>query len=392
MNGTKHKVLIFIGSLQCGGKERRLIELLTYLKSHSEIEFLVVVTRDKVHYKSFFDLNIAYHVIPKARANYDLSIFRKFHRICKNFRPDVIHTWGKIQTLYALPAAKLLKIPLCNSQITTGQRMPENFLLRLIDRINFRFSDVILSNSFAGVRAFQPPKEKTRVIYNGMNLERFENLPSVGRVKCRHDIKTSHAVVMAASFNANKDYDRFYRVAALVTKQNEDVTFIGVGDFNKENDYYLRIKDLSKNNDRILFPGKVQDIEALVNVCTVGVLFSPFGEGLSNAILEYMALGKPVVATDCAGNSELIRNNVNGYLVNDESDEEVAAKIMNLIGDPETCEAFGRFSKAKIHQSFSNDNMGEAFRRVYNSIVGDSIPQKVPAMIFTVDMKAKVAK
>ncbi|MET0636787.1 MAG: glycosyltransferase [Chitinophagaceae bacterium] len=369
MNQKKIKVLVFIGSLQCGGKERRLVELMTFLKSNPRIDFFVVVTRDKVQYMSFFELGIPYYVIPKSWKNNDLSIFRKFYSICQEYKPDIIHSWGRIQTLYALPAARMLGIPLCNSQITTGLKPKTPLHLGFIDRLNYRYSDIILTNSVAGRESFAPPRERTKVIYNGINLKRFQNLPPVEEVKEKYGIRTKHAVIMSASFNGTKDYRLFCRIAGLVTKRNPEVTFIGVGDYNKSGVYYQEIKKYSEINPRALFPGKVQDIEALVNACTIGVLFSAM-EGISNAILEYMALGKPVVASDSGGNGELVTNGLNGYLIRTETDEQIADKILSLIENPGKCEVFGDVSRNIIHSTFRNDIMGNEFMKVYQQLLG----------------------
>ena len=71
----KVRILFFIGRLSGGGKERRLIELLTYLKGKGNFELMVVVTKDQVHYPDFFNLNITYKVIERKSSRNDLSIF-----------------------------------------------------------------------------------------------------------------------------------------------------------------------------------------------------------------------------------------------------------------------------------------------------------------------------
>ena len=86
--------------------------------------------------------------------------------------------------------------------------------------------------------------------------------------------------------------------------------------------------ELSSQDDRIHFKGRINDVEALVNVCTIGVLFSVDGEGFSNAIMEYTALGKPVIANNAGGTKELVRHNENGYLFIKQSEEEIVSLII----------------------------------------------------------------
>jgi glycosyltransferase involved in cell wall biosynthesis len=89
------------------------------------------------------------------------------------------------------------------------------------------------------------------------------------------------------------------------------------------------------------------------------------GEGISNSIIEYMTLGKPVVANDAGGTKEIVHHNVNGYLIRHETETEMIRLITGLIDDPEKCTAFGKAGRQIIEVSFLLDNMGEAFEQTY---------------------------
>jgi glycosyltransferase involved in cell wall biosynthesis len=369
---SKTRILLFIGSLRSGGKERRLIELLTYLKNNAEFEFLVVLTQNIIHYPAFYKLDIPCQVIEKKWNRYDPTVPYYFYKICKEFKPDLIHSWGSMQSFYTIPAVVLQNIPLVNSQITAA---PPDYrkwsFFGLIDQVNFFFSKVILANSQAGLDVYKPPRHKSRVIYNGINMSRFANLPDADLVKQKYNIHTPYAVVMAASYSPQKDYAMFYAVADRVTRLRDDITFIGVGGHD-DSPEYKRLLKLSALNDRIIFPGRINDVEALVNACTIGLLFSNIlvhGEGISNSIMEYMALAKPVIANDAGGTREILKHNRNGYLVQNESADEVADLVLELIDNPEKREAFGRASKQIIEETFSLNSMGNAFESVYREVV-----------------------
>jgi glycosyltransferase involved in cell wall biosynthesis len=169
---------------------------------------------------------------------------------------------------------------------------------------------------------------------------------------------------MAASFSPNKDYDLFFRVARIVTEQRQDVTFIGIGGYDKA-DIYQRLVRLSETHPRIIFHARSDEVEALMNVATLGLLFSTNGEGVSNSLLEFMCLAKPVIATDAGGNSEVIRHNINGYLVTDQSDAEIAQIVVDLLDDPAKCKAFGESGRSITEALFSLDRMGKSFEKVY---------------------------
>jgi glycosyltransferase involved in cell wall biosynthesis len=366
---VKPRVLIFIGSLSSGGKERRLIELLTYFKAKDIFEFLVVVTKDDIHYKDFLKLDIPYVVVKKLVKKNDPTVFYQLYKISKKFKPHLIHTWGRMQSFYALPAVIGQGVPLINCQITSAPPKRNRWSFgTLIDRINFRFSKVILANSMAGIESYRPPAAKAKVIYNGINMERFSCLPDRDAIRLKYSIFTPYSVLMAASFTNHKDYDLFYKIADRITKRRDDVSFVGVGGCGSDDTQYKKLVNLSKGNSRIIFPGRINDVEALINVCTIGVLFSNksvHGEGISNAIMEYMSLAKPVVANDAGGTREIVHHNTNGYLIVDQTEDEIVDLVMELVDDEDKCKRFGNKSMSIIKESFSLDSMGKAFEQVY---------------------------
>src|SRR6185312_14588723 len=110
------RILFFIDGLYAGGKERRLTELMKGLNSISEISFEIVVMNDKVHYQQVFDLNTKVHYLIR-KTKKDLSVFQKFYRLCKSYRPDIVHCWDSMTAVIAVPICKLLNIILVNGMV-----------------------------------------------------------------------------------------------------------------------------------------------------------------------------------------------------------------------------------------------------------------------------------
>lgn len=379
MNPKEIRVLFFIGSLRAGGKERRLLELLNYLKKNTDIKLMVVMTTPIIDFPYFYDLEVEYKFIKKSLKKGDFTVFYKFYKICKEYRPDIIHTWGAVQTFYTLPTISMLNIPLVNSQITSAPpKEAVGLWEKLIDKVNFKHSKIIISNSEAGIRSFNPPRYKSVVIYNGINLGRFENLPEKHTIKDRYNIHTPYTIVMIASLSANKDYDLFYRLAEKISARRKDITFIGAGAFFENDPLYQKTKDLGQVFPNIKFLGRIEEVEALVNACELGVLFSTNGEGISNSIMEYMALSKPVIANDAGGTSELVKDGYNGYLIKNETDEELTIKMLELLDNVPKNKAFGANGRKIITNNFSLDKMGKAFLQVYLQVIQEQgIKQKL---------------
>lgn len=364
------KILFFIGSLRSGGKERRLIELLTWLKQQGKYELFVLLAYDKVDYPAFHELGIPYRAFFKKLDYRWPSIYWKLHRACKDFKPDIIHTWGSMRTFNLLPVALYRKTPIVNSQITDA--LPRNSRINLssiISRINFRYSTVVTANSHAGLASFNlKAGGKYHVIYNGIRKERFEDLPQAETIRKQFGLQTKYAVVMVGSFTANKDYEKYLDLCKQIGKNRKDITFFAVGDGPD----LVRMKQKAKNENihNIVFTGRINNVEALVSVCDTGVLFSPHGEGVSNAIMEYMALGKPVIANDAGGTKEIVAHNQTGFLIKDESIEQITSLVLTIVDNKALGHAMGNNGKDRIIKVFSIQKMGIEFENAYQLVFG----------------------
>jgi len=365
------KIVFFIGNLKGGGKERRLLELIKYLCNQSELEIHILLIRKYIDYPIFNQLNVNYtYIINKNNKKTPLYIVYKVLVFINKIKPDIIHTWGNEETFYILLSKILFKIPLINGQIISAPPKESiTFRRRMLNKINFAFSDIIISNSYAGIESFNPPRRKSIVIYNGIDLQRFEDLTDKDLIKEKYGIITPFTVIMVASFTKNKDYNRFIRIANIICQNRKDISFICVGGPGKDISYFELAKKIAANNPLIIFTGIISEVEALVNACDIGVLFSPYGEGISNAILEYMALSKPVIAYDSGGTREVIKNGENGFLIKEEDDEQISKIIIELIDNYKLRKKLGENGRKKIEEYFNIQKMGKEYMNIYNKFI-----------------------
>lgn len=363
------KILFFIQSIAGGGRGRRFVELLSYLSRKSNYECLVLTFEDKISYPKIYGLDIKLLSL-NCKTKHDIFIPYKIYKICKEYNPDIIHVWNFKLMFYALFAIKTLKIPVVNSQIADaiGSSRISKFA-NFINKINFKFSNIICSNSYAGLKAYNQDKdERSVVVYNGLDPNRFVNLEDMNVIKDRYGIKTKYTVVMTASYSQQKDWQRFIDVAREVVKQRGDITFIGVGPSLDDNLYNFWKKQVEEF-DTIQLQGRCSEVENLVNACDVGVLFSTQGEGVSNTILEYLALGKPVVVDKSGGTPEFIEDGVNGFFADGKTNHEVANLIVDLIDNEVLRVELGEKGKQTIQDKFTLDHMGEGFEAIYSKLV-----------------------
>jgi len=353
------KILFFIDSLYSGGKERRLVELLIGLKIYKNIKCELVLTRSYIHYKEVYELNIPIHIVERKGFKKDPRLFIEFYKISRSFKPDLIHVWGNMAAIYAIPTKVLQNIPMINNQIGDAPFKMRNGILS--NKLTFPFSNLLIANSEAGLRAYKPSPNKSLVIYNGFNLKRLDNLENKEIVKENFGISADLIIAMVASFSKLKDYTTYIRAALLVLEKNRNINFLCVGAGNMKNYEVLVPQEFKRN---IIFIDAQNDILSLMNICDIGVL-STFTEGISNAIMEFMALGKPVVATDGGGTNELVLDNKTGYLVKRKSEVDMSQKINLLISNRLLRLKFGEKGRERIKSEFGIDSMVNDFVEEY---------------------------
>lgn len=363
------KVLFFIESLRCGGKERRLLELIQYLKQHTNFEILLVLTEDNIYYHKYvYELSINIRIIKRKGLKKDPRLFFKFYKLCNEFKPDIIHSWGYMLAFYSLPAVMIKKIHHINSHITNAPLNLKRFGFHyFITHFGFTFSRIILANSYAGLKSYGVSGRKCRVIHNGIRLDRFTNLTDKEIVKAKYNLKTAYAVIMVASFTSNKNYNQFLDVAESFLLKRNDITFLGVGDTEKDVLEFDKLKKRAVKLPNVVLIEKIDQIESLINACDVGVLFT-YGEGLSNSIMEYMACGKPVIATDAGGTREIITNEKTGFLITNDTTDEIVYLINNLIDNKSLRMEIGENAKLHVKTHFSIERMGEDFIKLYSEL------------------------
>lgn len=357
------KILFFIDGLKSGGKERRLSELLNYLRIVRQDFHVALIHKELFFCKDLLAEGNLTFIEKKNKKS--IKPFIEFYNLCKVYKPDIIHTWSNDVAFYSLPSVIIQQVFMVNSQITDApKKISKSSLLFWVSKINFFFSDVILSNSFAGLKGYNAPLKKSKVIYNGLNLMRFD-FGQIGKLEFKFNlgIQSEFMIVMVGSFSANKDFATFFKVAEFILEKRTDISFVAVGDgpdkhkFNK----YLKY-------DKIFLLGKRVDVEKILKVADIGVLLSPNGEGCSNSILEYMASQLPVLANDAGGTKEIVLDGENGYLLKKIDIVEISAKIELLLSDEVLRSKMGENGKKYVYTNHSIERMGQSFLEVYNTV------------------------
>jgi len=360
------KILFLIDTLVSGGKERRLTELMKALKGHHQIEFELMTMSNDIHYKEILDLGVPLHYMLR-KTKKDISVFYKFYRLCKKSKPDIVHCWDSMTAVYSAPVCKLLKIIFINGMVVDAPAKQNIFNKPwLRGKLTFPLSTAVVGNSFAGISAYKVPNKKSVVIYNGFNFNRVENLINSDQIRKKLNINTRFVVGMVASYSGYKDYKTFYAASMILLESRNDITFLAIGNRTDSIESINLINSKYLPSFRLL--GEKSDIESYINTMDLCVL-STFTEGISNSILEYMAMEKPVIATDGGGTNEIIVDQETGFLINATRPEELAIKMGILLDDEKMRFQMGKAGKDRITNKFSITQMINEYIDLYQSVL-----------------------
>ncbi len=362
------RVLYYTDSLRLGGKERQLVELLKGLKQRDAMEVLLVcMDRGEFYEPDVNALSIPLKYLFR-KTRWDPLVVHGFYRLVREFKPDIIHTNSMMSSAYALPVAKLFGVPLINGSIRNAFQY--STLRWKVERTLLAWSDFRIANSMAGLRSrgFSLDSAKDFVIHNGFDLSRAHGLESQPDADHSRNENGHHQVGMIAEFRPDKDFRTFLLAALRLVSSRPNVTFVTVGD----GETLTSMKELVRDaGDRIQFLGRRKDVEKIVNSLSIGVL-ATFTEGISNSIMEYMVMAKPVVATACSGSSELVLDGETGFLVPPGDPAALADRITYLLDHPDEARRMGQAGKKHIEEHFSLKTMVDKTVEIYEQAIQSS--------------------
>lgn len=365
----KMTILFTADNIGGGGKERRMLELIKSLCKDPSYKIILISISDMgVGYDYVYDLPIT--IIETDRDfKYSFKPFFVIRNAIKKYKPDVVHSWGSMCSFYLLPLLVFRKFKFINGIIADAPvHIPWHHKNYIRGRITYLFSDVVLSNSLAGIKSYGAPVDKTYCIYNGIDMNRFRNLTPPSVLKSELKIEQFRFVAgMIGAFHDRKDYYTFTEGALRVVKEHKDICFLLVGEGKNQPLVEAMVPDWAKENIRFL--GRRSDVEALIQILDVGVLCTNsdvHGEGVSNSLIEYMSLSKPVIATEGGGTDEVIVDDVNGFRLKNKDADTLVEKLLYLYQHPDTAKKMGEKALETIHEKFMLDRMTEEFIAVYN--------------------------
>jgi L-malate glycosyltransferase len=278
-------------------------------------------------------------------------------------RVEVVQTYFKDSTYFAAPLARL-----CGIRHVVRVRNNVGYWLTPSHKLLGRFISRLgttLTNSENARQAIVDAEgihpSRVSVIPNGVDPDRFRNLEPPD---------TSRAIVRigaVANLRPVKNIDGLIRAAGLICKDDPRVEFhvAGEGEQRERLEHQIRTEGLA---ERFFMHGSAKDVPQFLGSLDVAVICS-HSESMSNALLEYMAAGRAIVATDVGANATLIRHEVDGLIVPPKDDSALERSIRRFVEDPECGKRCGSAARERAVNEFGRQSMVRRFEDFFASLV-----------------------
>lgn len=368
------KILHLTTDSKIAGAEKLLLEITDhYDRNRYELLFCTIKSKGDFHKE----------LLKRNQINLSLDCRNTFHvlkaiyrlvNILRRENIDILHTHLYHATILGNVVAKMFRVPLV---IMTRHYSDLMYLYgSRLDRILDKFASYNANHIIAisqGVKRTLVELDaidssKITIISNGISVINCQKLDDSDGIDLKQELGIDNSKIVGAvsSLHLRKGHQYLIEAAAKVCEQRSDIKFLIVGDgqLNKQLQLLSHRLNLSKN---IIFTGYRKDVYGLISI--MDILVQPsIEEGFGIAILEAMAMGKPVIGTAVGGIPEIIKNGINGILVPPKDPLSIYQAIQRLLNNPDEAKRMGCAGKDIVQNNFSVSNMVKKYEELYENL------------------------
>lgn len=343
-------------------------------------------------------MGIKYHVIPRVKfiststyilgrkifnpfaVLYDLFVFLptilKLINYLKRERINIVHTNSMLAHIYGAVAAKIAGVPcIWHMQDIVDPKMVFGLARRALVFIGGILPEKIAVISMAVGEMFTGKSiQKLQVVYNGTDTIKFSPEIDGSGIRKEFNIANDEFVVgIVGRLVIWKGQREFLKAASVIVRKIPKTKFLIVGDTTfGSKQYKEQLYDLACElgiESKVIFFGCRDDIPNIIRAMDVMVHASISPEPFGLVIIEGMASGVPVVASNRGGPVEIIENGKDGFLVNPEETDILVGRIIELLGDKSLRDKIAQAARKKIVEYFSVEKFILQFKDIYNNVV-----------------------
>lgn len=375
----KINILYLIVSFRSGGTQRQLVELLKNLNKERYEPIVACFEKQGNFLKDIQKMDIPIVEIKHSGKLFKPQVIKVIFclsRLLKKEKISILHAFLSHPYVLGTLAAKIVGTPI----VIMSERNVDIYPKRrhwLAGHITQMLVNKIIVNAEAIKKYLMgqhgTKDEKFSVIYNGVNLDRFNLQIDMAEKRKRLGLLSEFPTIgILASLSEKKDHHTFLKAVGLMVKKipSMQALIIGEGPLREKLQNMARQLGVGKN---VKFLGNREDIPGILALLDILVL-SSVREGFPNAILEAMAAGKPVVATDVGGCRELVQHGKTGYLVPPKRPDLLLDAIEKMLVDKEKAIEMGAMGRNWVLGNHSSSKMAYETEKVYEDLIRSKIP------------------
>jgi glycosyltransferase involved in cell wall biosynthesis len=359
------RVLLVTDEMETGGTQRQISLLARGLDKSAFRPEIAYFRNRSFLVDELVAAGIAVTEIPK-RARLDPAFFRRLRAFLKQGRYDLVHAFsftGELWTALALATGP--RIPLVSS--VRGRYEGYSSLQWALKAWVARRSCAVVANSEAGAdlaaERMRYPRQAIRVVRNGIAVPEPRQAAGTDAALA---ISPGHvAAIFVGRLVPEKNVAFLLRAMAAVPPLPQPLRLLVAGEGPQRQELERLTRELGLA-DRVLFLGERRDVTALLQAASFLVLPS-LGEGLSNVLLEAMASGCPVLASDVPGNREAVRDGEDGILYASGSQPALTQALGRLAGDGPLRQRLAAAARERVRREYSLEAMVRSLSGIYFS-------------------------
>jgi glycosyltransferase involved in cell wall biosynthesis len=385
---TRVKVAYVITTLDVGGAEGQLA-LLTEGLDRTRFEILVVTLGDEsvlTQRLRHAGIKVTVLRLRTAAGRHALRVPSAVWRLLREirrFRPFIVHGVLMHGCLLGGFAARFQRVPvfIASRRGLADLKTRSRVLLAVESWVN-RFTRIVVANSEAvrqdAIQSEHLPPGKVCVIHNGIDVTGYARVPDEA-VRADLHLRDGDPVIgVNANFIRYKGHVPFFHAFAQLVAEHPRAVALLIGDGPERGRCEALSRELRLGH-AVRFLGTRADVPRLMSVVDF-VVHPSLSEGFPNAILEAMASGKPVVATDVGGSAEAVVEGVTGFVVPPGIDEALLAPMRILARDVTRRQTMGAAARQRVLSEFALDKMIRRYECLYEAVLADPSGKSVPSV------------
>lgn len=365
----KKKILHLITGLDIGGAEMMLLKTLPRMQDSFDNRVCCIMGRGIMGQKLEAAGVPVYYL--DLKNIFDFLVILRFKKVLQEFRPDILVTYLIHADLFGRIFGRIFGVKKIICSVRVKLIQAKYIPLLFLDALTFPFVDHYHFNSQTTADMYHSlfflPKRKITVIPNGIELEKYDI--SIDKGAKREELglaKDKIIIGCVAKLRKQKGHKYLIEAFAEIARKRNDAILILVGDGAEKSNIENQINKL-KIKDKVVLLGNRNDIPEILQVIDIFVLPTLF-EGMSNAVLEAMAGGKPIIATNIQENRELIRNGESGILFSTKNIRELSKILATLMENDSKRDLIARNAKDVAFSKYAINIITDSMTNFLKSI------------------------